>query len=486
MAPFWTSRGDWTEGVDRLRAALALTGGDARLRTRAMIVTGNLLLLRGDLRDAEDRFAEAGERAMAAGDDATTARALAGAGYVYFRNSRLADAQETWEEALAAAEQADDERVATSIIRSLAIASASRGDQIRAGELLDRAIESAQRMQDDQLLRQLLGSSAERHLWLGRYDVAAKEYGEALDLATAIGDLSARPLLLTELGWVALLRGDVTTAERLSVEAVELAEDVGNRRVLAQTLRLRGEALIRHGAATEAASSLEQAQTVAEELGAPAEVAGVRSSQACLALEELQLDDARRLAEEAIGAHAMLHPMRRTSPGWVLGVAAMVGDDLHAAERYFQAEIEAATNPRAPVPRHEANSVYGLAVVNAAAGSVIQAAELHLRALELRRRIGDRLGVADSLVSLAAVALGTYPDDAARLVGAATALRLKAGATPTKRETAELSAVITVMERAEEPAWLSGARNASGHMDEDAAIAIAMRLGARVQGTQRR
>ncbi len=71
------------------------------------------------------------------------------------------------------------------------------------------------------------------------YQLAEDTYGDALAVATSISDLSARPLLLAELGWVALLRGDVVAAERLSIDAAELAEDMGASRVLAHALRLQ-------------------------------------------------------------------------------------------------------------------------------------------------------------------------------------------------------------------------------------------------------
>ena len=170
MAPFWTSHGDWTEGCERLGAALDLPGeGDPRLRGRALVALGNLLLLRGDLAEAEARFSEGRRLGTKASDDVVLARALAGEGYLAFRGSRLADAQAIWERALGRAERAGDERVAAGILRSLAIAAASSGRQDRAGELLDRAILSARHTGDDQQLRLLLASAAERHLWLGDY-----------------------------------------------------------------------------------------------------------------------------------------------------------------------------------------------------------------------------------------------------------------------------------------------------------------------------
>ena len=247
----------------------------------------------------------------------------------------------------------------------------------------------ARRTGDDQQLRLLLGSAAERHLWLGDYQAAEDAYGDALALASAIGDLSARPLLLAELGWVGLLRGALVTAEHLSIEAAELAEDLGNRRVWAHALRLKGEALLRRGDPDAATVALDRALVVAEELGAPAEVAGVRCSQACLALEEERIVEARRLVGEATALSALPHPMRRVSLRWVLGTAALMEGDLGVAEREFSNDLALAEEGQ--IVRHQANSLWGIARVRAAAGAVSQAAELHQRALALRHRIGDRL-----------------------------------------------------------------------------------------------
>ncbi len=248
MAPFWTSHGDWTEGSEHLERALDLPGTEVgRLRGQALVALGSLLLLRGELVEAEARFSEGRRIATEATDDVTLAHALAGEGYVEFRHSHLAQAQAKWESALTRAESAGEDRVTAGILRSLAIAAASGGRQDETGELIDRAITLARSTGDDQQLRLLLGSAAERNLWLGDYQGAEDAYGDALALASAIGDLSARPLLLAELGWVRLLRGDIVTAEQLAIEAADLAGGLGNRRVLAQALRLQGEALLRRG-----------------------------------------------------------------------------------------------------------------------------------------------------------------------------------------------------------------------------------------------
>jgi tetratricopeptide (TPR) repeat protein len=332
----------------------------------------------------------------------------------------------------------------------------------------------------------LLGSAAEMKLWLGDYRAAEEAYGDALALASKIGDLSARPLLLAELGWVALLRGDVVTAERLATQAAELAEDLRNRRVWAHALRLRGEALMRMSDG-RAAVALDEALKVAEELGAPAEVAGVRCSQACLALEGEHADEARRLVGEATSLSALSHSMRRVSLEWVLGVAALQDGDLDAAEGQFGTEAEAEPGrPDVPV-RFRANGLWGLAQVRVASGDLSRAGSMHRAALELRYRMGDRLGMVDSLVGLATAAGPVAPRESAKLLRAAATLRAEAGATPTQREAADVARALALIEGAADADSLTaagtaregaaGAVAAGDALDEDAAVTLALRLG---------
>jgi predicted ATPase/class 3 adenylate cyclase len=478
MAPYWTSGVHWTEGIDRLRAVLELHGDDDRLRGRALAAAGKLLLLRGDLADAGAMFTEARARAAAARDDVTLARALSGAGLIAFRGSRLEEAQRLWEESLAHAEQTGDERDIASALRSLAIAAGSRGDQDTAGQLLDRAIASARRIGDDQLLRQLLGSAAEMHLWLGDYQVAADEYGDALELATTIGDLSARPLLLAELGWVALLRGDVAVAAQLADESIGFAEEFVNRRVLAHALRLRGEALLRRDRPEDAVTALDRALTVAQEFGAPAEIAGVLCSQASVALEHLRLDDARDLADRSTGLSALPHPMRLTSPDWVRGTVALRRGDLDAAARDFASSLTFGGHTAAP--RFIANGTFGLACVDAARGRTAAAVTGHGTALRLRHGMGDRLGVAESLLGLAAAVLPGRPADAARLLGAASSLRGAGGALPTPRQQADLEDTARAAIAAASADTVSEARAEGAALTQPRAVEMALDLSERL------
>lgn len=431
MAPFWTSHGDWAEGIDRLGTALALESDSPALRATAGVALGRLLLLSGDLGGASEAFARALEDATRGSNQVARARALSGLGYVEFRHSDLDAAGRRWAESLELAEQAGDERVIAEVLRSYAIAVASKGDQAKAGELLDRAIGAARRSGDDQLLRLLLGSWAERSLWLGRYQAASEAYGDALRLATEIGDISARPLLLAELGWTALLSGDPVKAGELALEAAELAEDLNSPRVLAHSLRLRGEALLRTGDPDTSSNLLTRALEVAGELEAPAETAGVLCSLALHHLHQLDMESARTRAEQAVSLGAVGHTMRQVPPQWILGVTALYSGALEDSESFFEEGLGIAEH--GGLVRHLASARWGLAEVAMKRGDELAAAEGHLESLRMRIGMADRLAIADSLVALAAC-LGPHT----KLAAMAVAIRNKTGAVPTPLETSWL------------------------------------------------
>ncbi len=469
MAPFWISHGDWSAGIGHLQDALALSDGPgpassvdghspplatscscevrrptrkraSSRRTRSPLRTGTRSPW-PDPNPASDMLPSAAR---------TSSRPRRAGGTRW--NTLSEQATSGWPPGSCEASPSQPAAAATS--SRLAACSIEPSTPQR-------------RSADDQLLRLLLGSRAEIDLWLGRYGEAGNLYGQALRLASTIGDLSARPLLLSELGWVALLTGDVVTSHRLASEAAELAEELGNRRTLASSLRLRAEGLVRQSRFPEAAADLDRALAVAQGLDAPAEIAGVICTQAYAAVEQLHLSDATRLAESALATMSLGHAMRSTFPAWVLGVVALARGDLDTATEQFRAGVEG--NAAEAAPRHQANSCWGLACVNRTAGLIPNAARLHREALALRHSIGDRLGVAESLIGTAAVVASADRATAVALIGAAERLRTELGAVVTPRQADDVAAA---------RAMLGGHKRSPadpGPYDEAAEMARAMR-----------
>jgi hypothetical protein len=128
--------------------------------------------------------------------------------------------------------------------------------------------------------------------------------------------------------------------------------------------------------------------------------------------------------------------MRLMSPEWVRGMVAVRRGDPDAAAADFEGGLTFHGGPAGPRPI--ANSAFGLACVDVARGRSKAGISGHASALRRRHSMGDRLGVAESLMALAAALAPVEPADAARLLGAAVGLLSAVGAVPTPRQEADL------------------------------------------------
>ena len=444
LAPFWTSHGSWKEACSYFEELLQLASEDAPHLGKALVAAGNMFMLRGDYARSEMLLERAHARAGAAGDTGILAQSLSGLGYIAFRRSRQDEAEALWNEALEASRKAGNSRVAATVLRSLAIAAGARGDQQRCARLLEEGLALASKGRDEQLRRLLLSSAAEMNLWMGRYVLARDQYAEALQLADEIGDQSGRASLLADLGWIGLLRGEYDEARKCAAEAVSIAAAADNKRVWAGGLRLMGELSARRGAYHEAHQLLDRSLELARQLAAPAEIAGVLCSQACLALDQTSFDEAARLVEELLALKPLLHTMRRATHGWILGEVARANGDMEQARAHYQRDLT--ESEASPSPRLEALALRGLADVAIAESDLSQAAALNARSLALRAQMEDSLGIADSLEGMAAVAIAAGGHQrAARMLGAAQGLHARLGAAPSPREELELNPLRTAI-----------------------------------------
>jgi predicted ATPase/class 3 adenylate cyclase len=444
LAPFWTSHGNWKEACGYFEALLQLASDDVPHLGKALAAAGNMFLLRGDYDRSEALLERAHTWARAARDVGILAQSLSGLGYIAFRRSRQDEAEALWTEALDASRKAGDSRVAATVLRSLAISAGARGDQQRCADLLEEGLAHASKGRDEQLRRLLLSSAAEMNLWMGRYALARDQYAEALQLADEIGDQSGRASLLADLGWIGFLRGEYDEARTCAAEAVSAAAAADNKRVWAGGLRLMGELSACQGAYKEAHQLLDRSLELARQLAAPAEIAGVLCSQACLALDQTSFDEAGRLVEELLALKPLMHTMRRATHCWVQGEVARAKGDMEQAQVHYQTDLT--ESEASPSPRIQALALRGLADVAVAESDLSQAAALNARSLALRAQIEDSLGIANSLEGMAAAAIAADGHQrAARLLGAAQRLRAMLGAAASPREERELSPIRTAI-----------------------------------------
>ena len=215
-------------------------------------------------------------------------------------------------------------------------------------------------------------------------DLARTELGEALDGFRATGERWGIGFTLSTLGDMAAASGRFADAVNWQREAIALVREVGIREDLPQLEMKLAHQLWLAGDRAEARQLLKQARETAEEIGLSQVMAAVEYGYAAIAREEGALDEARaRLTRSA----------------------QLIGPSSFASQ--FHAMIRST-----------------LALIEAAAGNLTAAHDLHLSAVELAAESRDAPVLAQVLVGAADQAMRTGdPERAAMLLGAADTVR---------------------------------------------------------------
>lgn len=243
---------------------------------------------------------------------------------------------------------------------------------------------------------------------------AEHEFRTAADTFRTLGDRWGLALALGSLAGLANLRGDPADAVVLVEEALTLAEQLGATEDLCDLLCDRADYRIRLGDMTTAHADYSRAEQVARHAGLPTyQAAGLRG-----------LGDLARLAGDLVAAHGYYErALTRFDPRWVKSAGNRV------------------------------STLLGLGRVAESAGDLPESRSRYLQALEVAAATGTLPDGARAVEALAAITLAEGdPASAARLLGAATALR--GTRLPTD---AEASARAALGDTAYETAYAQGA-----------------------------
>ena len=229
----------------------------------------------------------------------------------------------------------------------------------------------------------------------GQFGEATAQFEEALELHRERGDERGQAACLAQLGWLASARGEVDAASASSTRSLAIAEEIGAWDVASVARSTLADLAAKRGALPQAAELLEQSLALRRRLGDRRNMA---NALLALARVELLREDPGRaghLTEEG------LELARAVSDTWSISVG---------------------------------TATLGLLALGA--GDRARARTDLGTALELAWRRGDDRNVAESLFGLAAVAAPSDPHVAARIWGAADALRTTIGASPSPTEQA--------------------------------------------------
>ncbi|MEU7525851.1 BTAD domain-containing putative transcriptional regulator [Saccharothrix sp. NPDC042600] len=261
------------------------------------------------------------------------------------------------------------------------------GDMAAGERLTDSALAEFVARGDEWGVAAALSDRFSQAMGRGDFDTA-RDAAERADRAfTALGDRWGRLQASFALGTLAQLRGDYDTAARVHRRGLELARELRSWPEVSYTLSWLGRVALLTGDFAESGALHEQARRIAADQGfSPGEMYA-ETGLALVARRSGDLAEADRLL-------ARLREWHRR-PGFEAGAT------LVLAEQGFVAEQR---------------------------GDVEEALRLQRAGLDLARRVGDPRAVALACEGLAgAEALAGRHEEAARLLGVATAHRLSVG-----------------------------------------------------------
>jgi tetratricopeptide (TPR) repeat protein len=218
-------------------------------------------------------------------------------------------------------------------------------------------------------------------------------------------DVNSALRLIAALGYYWLIRGHLPEAEQACRRA--LRHPAASRPELrAAALRVSGHISCAFGNYADALSDLEEARSLGGDLGDPSVVAEAVDGLAWVAFEEGRYEDAQHLNEQALGEWSKC----RVDHGCVssvaevlhnLGILAFERGELEAAANWFHRSLAASANIGLT---ERIAPLYGLGKIARAEGRLQLAKEMFTESAALAERVGFPRWLAFSLLFLGSIA----------------------------------------------------------------------------------
>lgn len=405
---------------DNLRVALewARDNGEVEIGLRLVTSLANFWRLRGHISEGQ-RWLEWGVVASVEAPVPLQAKALRAAGLLRGLLGDIVSALPLLEQSSALyAETGDDEASLCACNPTFLMFRNPR----QALPVLGEKAAFCRRTGDTNGLAHLLHSTGHVQYILGAEDEARRHFEECVQLGRGAADGEALRSGLLGLARLDLLVGDLIGAEGWAAEARALADDVDDAGDSATAWALLGEVARARGQWDRAQGLLDESMRLAREVGWPLSIACALYFRARLA-ESQGHEEAGALFERSLSvARATEVPVFHEVRCLIgLGSAAAAEGDLSAAGGLFLEALEMAQGIGDAVASAEALDRLGTVARGQRKGD--EAAMLGHRGLELYKQVGALPAIASSLESLAGLAAEGRSEVAARLLGAAQAIR---------------------------------------------------------------
>lgn len=422
---FWRTRGLVQEGAELLRTALShpAARGRTAVRATALTVVSNLLHRLGDAVGASPFGEESIDIWRDLGDDRGLALALLNQGGIEWRLGNTLIGRAMLEESLERARKVGYARYLPQILGNLAALVEDLGDRDRAKRLALEVYRSARATGNSFLHRVVAHGFGRWEMEEGRYDRARAYFEESLALIDEVGEQDAVPAVLARRAELSYRMNAYPEARSLCEEALIRAREFGNRQVASWILGILGEVLLIQGEIAAARALFEEIHAIGRETGLESGVAEALIRLGKIHLVTGDYPRARSSLEQGLET---ARPALALQALHGLGSVAWAEGEFAEARSRFEACLALAR--KTPDRRDVALILHGLGMVAGSEGNQASAQTHFEQSLEIHLQLGDRYGVATVLEGCAGLASEAEPLRAARLWGAAEAVREAIGA----------------------------------------------------------
>jgi predicted ATPase/DNA-binding SARP family transcriptional activator len=408
LGPFWYLHGHLGEGRAWLAQALAVsdhTGIAPSIRVRALSGAARLAWAQGDYTAART-LAQAGLTLAQAQDDALgCVEPLHILGDIAQTQGDYTQAQASYQQSLTISRSQHDQPGIALALRNLGSLALVGGRLDEAQTLFEASQTRFYALGDRWGIAQAFYSLGEIAHHRGDYHVAAQRYAQSVDLYRNLGNHWSTAWLLNKLGEVAHYRGENERAIELYHESLALFRKLDHREGIALALHNLSYEYLLQGEYAQAQTFHEESRQLFQQSGVKWGIGITLSLLGVLRLAQGDVDQARRLQEQSLAIWQALGTKR----GMVLALTRL-GIVAHAQHDYAQAIT------------------------------------WHRQCFTLAWEAQDRLGMALGLEGLAAALVAQRRfDRAARLLGAAVALRTRMGAPRRQLESTPVEQTLTAV-----------------------------------------
>ena len=265
LGEYWSARGLWAEGRERLSAALA-NGDRGPARARAFLADGWLASDQGVYDQATDRAHQAASLA-GVDDTLTRASALQLQAWVAYYRDETAEAEAAAKAALHLLADSTQIRSTLALQSILSAIAAEHGNLEKARGRYEAILQTAREYADRDSFLQALNDLGNTERLLGNLDRAHELLMEAVELGRAGYNRNFLAHALGNLAHVERLRGDITSARRRADEAIEIRRSLGARHGLAMALYAGAMTAFADGDLSRSRIDTQEALRICDDLG---------------------------------------------------------------------------------------------------------------------------------------------------------------------------------------------------------------------------